>query len=65
MNPMAIIPSNTAASFKRLIISSRISSMTYSEPEALLARQHSLKDKLGVHSALANYSAKAGPNLIC
>jgi hypothetical protein len=54
MNPMAIIPSNTAASCKRLIISSRFSSMTYSEPEALLARQHSLKDKLGASSALAN-----------
>jgi hypothetical protein len=45
MNPMAIIPSNTAASCKRLIISSRISSMTYSEPELLLAREYSLKDK--------------------
>jgi len=47
MNPMAIVPSNTAASCKRLVISSRISSITYSEPEALLARQHSLKVKLG------------------
>jgi len=28
--------------------------MTYSEPEALLARQHSLKAKLGASSALAN-----------
>ncbi len=60
MNPMAIIPSNTAASCKRLIISSRISSMTYSEPEALLARQHSLKDKLGASSAFANKLERKG-----
>ena len=60
MNPMAIIPSNTAASCKRLIISSRISSMTYSEPEALLARQHSLKDKLGASSALSNKLHRKG-----
>lgn len=49
---MAIIPSKTAVSCKRLIISSRI--MTYSEPEALLARQHLLKDKSGASTALAN-----------
>jgi hypothetical protein len=44
---MAAIPSNSAASCKRLIIASRISSMTHYEPEALLARQHSLKARLG------------------
>ena len=60
MNPMAIIPSNTAASCKRLIISSRISSITYFEREALLAHQHSLKDKLGASSALANKLHRKG-----
>lgn len=54
MNPMAIIPRNTTASCKRLIISSRIISMTYSEPKALLASQHSLKDNLGASSAFVN-----------
>jgi hypothetical protein len=66
MNPIAIIPSNTAASCKRPNISSRFSSMTYSEPGALLARRYSLKNKLGtVAPSLTNYRAKAGPNFIC
>lgn len=39
--------------------------MTYSEPELLLAREHSLKDKLGSNSALANQlqgKGRAKPN---
>jgi len=54
MNPMAIIPSKTAVSCKRLIIASRISSMTYSSRKLFLANQHSLKDTLRASSALTN-----------
>jgi len=46
MNPMAIIQAipPLVANVYHIV---RISSMIYSEPEALLAPQHSLKDKLG------------------